>query len=919
MENKKPSLIRSYILKVILALILVATLVFIFQQKDSFLRYRSFMNDVKVNYMSKDDCKLLMNHPEQATTDELRYHGLFVTEKKVSMKGNVKIIQTFHAQDDRIDQIRLFFNNPGSYTSSGTIYVTLKDAGGNVLSETELESSMIAHNSITSFSFTGSSEELNINHIISKVNNNKNRTGLPVNRGAEYTITVESKGIDSKSPFDIYLMTEPAQDKNTLTVNGDEMAGEHLYATIGYRHFTYTVFTIFIVLIGLGIIFILLPWDKIEEIINRRRNKKHMDEAHVQRFFLRIMFFLTPLVCFYILAKISSLTTPETLVLLFSLRGALNLLIIGFIWWVIYTICNRTKATIAITTFIFFVFGFVNYVLLVFRDSPLIFTDIVNWRTAAQVAGNYTLTFNKASLWAIMLAAIWICVALSLRGNKGLSWKKRIAVLLIACGWGWLFNYEIFQSDLLERNQIRLSSFRPKANYKKNGYTLSFFISIGMSIVEKPKDYSVEHVQELIEGYESDEATIAEKPTKKTPNIIGIMNEAYSELRLINDFKTNKDYMPFYNSLKENTVKGTMHMSIFGGNTASSEFEFLTGNSMEFLPFHCVPYTNMLKTETPSLSWSLAARGYGGNIAFHPGMADSYNRNNAYPLLGFDTHLSYEDLDNPEMIRAYVSDKADYEEIIAQYDKYKKTNQPNPFYLFNVTIQNHSDFKRSSGVVNAGISITDDSVREEEAEQYLNLVKKSDEAMEELIGYFSQVEEPTVLVFFGDHQPRVGNSFYDALFEKSGSDEAPFVKEERKYRVPFMIWANYDIEEESGLHISANYLHSYLLQKIGGEMTGYEKYLMDLYKEMPVISDIACVDSDGHLYDPDNLKDNKVPPERESATTHRLGQLIRDYQNIQYNGFIDTDNRINEFFYLKGAIPEEGSAGAEPDAGDNGR
>ena len=168
----------------------------------------------------------------------------------------------------------------------------------------------------------------------------------------------------------------------------------------------------------------------------------------------------------------------------------------------------------------------------------------------------------------------------------------------------------------------------------------------------------------------------------------------------------------------------------------------------------------------------------------------------------------------------------------------------------------------------------------------MNLMKKSDDALKELIDYFKKVDEPTVLVFFGDHQPRVENEFYNELFNSSDKNEMKLLREEKKYRVPFMIWANYDIKEKENVNISANYLSAYTMKAIGGQMSGYDKYLMDMYKKMPVITDIACMDSKGNLYDPDE-KDNK------------MREQVREYQAVQYNGLIDTENRVKNFYYLK--------------------
>ena len=138
-----------------------------------------------------------------------------------------------------------------------------------------------------------------------------------------------------------------------------------------------------------------------------------------------------------------------------------------------------------------------------------------------------------------------------------------------------------------------------------------------------------------------------------------------------------------------------------------------------------------------------------------------------------------------------------------------------PYYMFNVTIQNHSDFALSSGVVDEGIGITDAELQMEEAGQYLNLIKKSDDALRQLIQYYRQQSEPTVVVLFGDHQPRIEDDFYQKLMDRAGSNLTDLERSELQYRVPFMIWANFDIKEKKNVDISANFLHLYLLKMLG--------------------------------------------------------------------------------------------------------
>ena len=98
------------------------------------------------------------------------------------------------------------------------------------------------------------------------------------------------------------------------------------------------------------------------------------------------------------------------------------------------------------------------------------------------------------------------------------------------------------------------------------------------------------------------------------------------------------------------------------------------------------------------------------------------------------------------------------------------------------------------------------------------MVKMSDKALKHLIRYFEDVDEPTVIVFFGDHLPDLDDSFYDTLLgEKTENLEGEAL--EQLYKVPFLIWANYDIEEQTIERTSNNYLGTYLAEVAGLEKT----------------------------------------------------------------------------------------------------
>ena len=100
------------------------------------------------------------------------------------------------------------------------------------------------------------------------------------------------------------------------------------------------------------------------------------------------------------------------------------------------------------------------------------------------------------------------------------------------------------------------------------------------------------------------------------------------------------------------------------------------------------------------------------------------------------------------------------------------------------------------------------------ANQYLTLLKKSDEALKGLIEYFDNIDEKTMIVFFGDHQPGLASDFYRTVM---GEEVNSFIGAEKKHVVPFMIWTNYDTEEETVEITSLNYLSAMMMEKANKE------------------------------------------------------------------------------------------------------
>lgn len=560
---------------------------------------------------------------------------------------------------------------------------------------------------------------------------------------------------------------------------------------------------------------------------------------------------------------------------------ALNLAWYYLLELVFYFVRRRRRIAAAKWAFgIAWGIGMANHYLISFRGRTLFPGDFLTLRTAANVAGNYDYRPDSMQWLTIgIFAAVLVLLSFLPREEKRpFDWRgfapaaAGTAVFLAAFfGTGWVEGLGIEPSMWTTRG---------------NGLVLNFTVCLKYMKVEKPDSYSQETLAALAGENPSDAADAAASADGgiRPVNVIVIMNESLSDLSVLPGVETNMDAMPFLRSLTENTVKGYAYSSVFGGTTANSEYEFLTGNTTAFLPAGTVPYQMYVSPGDPSLVGQMEALGY-TTIAAHPYRSSGWNRPTVYADYGFDEVYFESDFQDRAYMRGdertgYVTDRCDYENLIRWYEE-KEEGQP--LFLFNVTMQNHSAYQMAWTNLPKEVWLTGElENRFQTVNQYLSLVYQSDQAFEDLIGYFSQVGEPTTILLFGDHQPQVATNFYTDVLGTNPDTAAA----QKKQMVPFLIWANYDIPEAQGVELSLNYLSALLMDTANLPMTGYQKFLSQLWETAPVINTVGIRDAQGNWYG-----ENAALPEE-------LDRAIEDYKVLLYNNVFDKKDRVESFFTL---------------------
>jgi hypothetical protein len=584
----------------------------------------------------------------------------------------------------------------------------------------------------------------------------------------------------------------------------------------------------------------------------------------------RLLWTAGPLLSLYLveMLNLNTLFTDVT-----TLQVAMNLVWYYLISAIFLVLFGRRNVSARWSAILCVFLGIVNHYIIHFRGRSIFPVDLLTLRTAANVASSYDYSPCGSPGTAILLTAIFLTVVGWLPKQKKRSLPRWQVMAGCAAGWG-LYLALFLWSPMVDALGIEPSLWTTRGN----GFFLNFSVCLKYSAISKPTDYHAETCQAEMETVT---ATTGSGDT--TPvNIIVVMDESFSDLSVDGALETTADPMPFLHSLTENTIKGHAYTSVFGGTTANSEYEFLTGNSMAFLPAGSVPYQLYVQPGDYSLVDQLSQLGY-ETVAMHPYKRSGWNRTVVYNNFGFDRILFQDDFTDVTYVRDYISDQSDFENIVRLYEE-KEEGQK--LFLFNVTMQNHSAYNLEWTNLERSVSLAGPLAGTSSwANQYLSLVKATDSALEYLVGYFSQVEEPTVILFFGDHQPQLSTDFYSKLM---GKDVNTLTAEEaiQRYETVFFLWANYDIPEAEDVSLSLNYLSTLLLQQTDLPLTGYQTFLSGLMEELPVVSANGFYTADGAFV------------EKSSQLPAPLAEQAETYAQYQYNGIGDRKNRVDDFFFL---------------------
>ena len=526
-----------------------------------------------------------------------------------------------------------------------------------------------------------------------------------------------------------------------------------------------------------------------------------------------------------------------------------------------------------ITGITVFVISVVNYYVIQFHSMPLSVNEIRNFGTAMEVIGSYQFKITKPIVYMIMfffLVIAFVYLLKRMESGEKCSFKQILAKNVALC----LVSFAILYKGYFAENPIKSAKnieYAWQDTFHEYGYVACSvdLIRQAIEVIQQPEGYSETRIDEIALSIKTN--SVQNKDGQK-PDIILILNESFFDLRQITDIETDREFLPNWDSMT-NAVKGYAVTPLAGGGTNCSEYELLTGNSLQLMP-GITPFYVLNLAGANGITSNLKELGY-ETLAAHSEWENSYNRKQSYPNLGFQTtHFDTDFVD-----KEYYGNRQYYETDICLYKNlitwYNEMPTDNPRFLYLLTIQNHGDWNlndSSDDIVHVKNNFGDTT---DLANEYLSCIQQSDEALKYLMDYLETVDRPVLVCMVGDHSPGFASKIIDADYSQAE-------KNVRLRGTPFAIWGNYEIESRDLGYISMNYLPSVILETAGLKMSSYYTYMQMMRQEVPIVS------SYGKYYD-SMLNEYDYDEDTEFTT------LINDYFYLEYNNLIADDRQQNLF------------------------
>lgn len=546
---------------------------------------------------------------------------------------------------------------------------------------------------------------------------------------------------------------------------------------------------------------------------------------------------------------------------------------------------NNLILAISLSSLVMLIVAIANYYKMLVVGEPIYPSDLSMISNIDEIIG-YVKNLLSPTLIIGLLVIIALLAILSFICRKGFKLTMKLRVIFFAIFIAYLasiFYYEKSPLKPLVNSTVYFTKWNQLNNYQQNGFLFGFITNLQNDLMIKNDHYTEANLQKIMDDYTKKAEDYNESADlSQQPNIITIVSESLSDPTVFNQLTFSEDPLPNLRQYLETYSSGHFLSPFKGNRTANVEFEYLVGFTNSLLLEGTIPFQQALssKPEIPSFISFMDQLGY-TSVAIHPNNAAFYKRSQVYPALGFDQFLSIDKMKHLDYIdsQKYVSDQSVFDELYAELEAADR-----PIFAYGLTMANHiAIFDKKFG--ENTIEVLDaNGEHNTEMETYAEGLKQTDLALKEFITKIENYDEPTLVIFFGDHLI----NFQSDIHEQHGyiEKDTDALRAKLFFETPLLIMSNMDdFQIENIDDVSPIFIAPLILRELNLPLSPFYVFLLDLYEEFSVLHNNFKLDANQNQVD---------------ELTEHQEQLLLILELIQYDILEGKEYTLSSFF----TIPE---------------
>ncbi len=593
--------------------------------------------------------------------------------------------------------------------------------------------------------------------------------------------------------------------------------------------------------------------------------------------------------------KIYYILLPFILFINFEMRFAslhryipaflLSLIMFYAFFGVLLSILKKYKRAIIVLSIICYIIIVATYLKVAFTGEPFYFSDLFYYNDIGEILSIVKDTFfikllKVLPFLLIHLAVIITVIIISHKLDTEINNKKQRIVTFFSSLLILLFLFVpnkytnkfmlnvFYEADKRKDYSISADTIY---YYKRYGNLAGMHHVLLESRVFKPDNYSDEKISKELKKVEREDNKDLGKP-----NIIVVFSESFWDVDQLDDIKFDKPITKNFNELKEKGLFFNMISPSYGGISANVEYEFLTGSSLSNYGNSLIPYMSLYNNsnyyDTSSIIKELKNNKYNTKLVSFAS-PNLFNCKNFYKYTKIDDVKFIENVDQKYIKGNYVSDEYVTDKIINEF-KIKKKNKKE-FYMI-LTMQAHMPYTIDK-YNSYDIDVVESKYSKEltdSLKSYAQGIYDADKQLGRLYEYIKNYDEPTIIIFYGDHLPYIEGLENTKYFNTKDKKKDTF----RKYNTQSLVLANYDIsslkkENETIKYLSPDMLSTYVLNRMDIKLSDYYVWLDNTKNTIGASNKYVTVDQKGKIYYTNNLKG-------------KMRQVSDTRQMLQYKYFI---------------------------------